>query len=298
MKRYLLRQLNPDERASLERDYFEDDEWFEELLAAEEDLIDAYVHDQLGPGEREAFERTYLSTPEGQDRIRLAQALNGAVARLEAGHATLSRSAPAGLARVRLGAGRRFLLPAAAVCVVSVGVWAALQMVSSREAFNEVRVAGEALRRDLDAARQEAVRERARADTYQDEIRRMQSRTNSQAAPQTSSVATLSLAPVTVRDVAGPDELVLPGVAAIVVLELAIDVQQKLESVRVVLASNGRAVAHVEMFDGLPTLPGVIVVPLPSSTFVPGVTYTASVETPAVGPTRKTLHTYEFRATR
>jgi len=67
------------ERAQLESEYFEDEVAFQEILTAEDDLIDAYVRGELGEEERRRFEDSFASSSRGRDRVRFARALTGAI---------------------------------------------------------------------------------------------------------------------------------------------------------------------------------------------------------------------------
>ena len=75
MLRYLLGQLPPDARDSLEERYLADTDLFEELVASENDLIDSYVRGQLSGPSRLQFESRYLATPELRERVKLARTL-------------------------------------------------------------------------------------------------------------------------------------------------------------------------------------------------------------------------------
>ena len=73
--RYILGQLPPEERARLEEEYFANSELFEELVAAENDLIDAYVAGRLHGNDLAQFESHFLNTPEHQERVAFARTL-------------------------------------------------------------------------------------------------------------------------------------------------------------------------------------------------------------------------------
>ena len=75
IQRYLLGQVSAEERAELENQYFGDDDLFEELVAAESDMIDAYVSGKLGSAERKQFESYILSTPDRLERVEFAKSL-------------------------------------------------------------------------------------------------------------------------------------------------------------------------------------------------------------------------------
>src|SRR5215471_17152465 len=89
MTRYLLGDLPENEQMAVEQEYFADPEKFEEVWAAESDLVDHYVRGRLPRGERELFERNYLQSPKHRDRVTLARKL------LEAADRQAAESGPA-----------------------------------------------------------------------------------------------------------------------------------------------------------------------------------------------------------
>lgn len=78
--RYLLGDASDEEKIRLEEEFFGDDTFFEQLLAVEDDLIDAYVQGELSASDRERFERSFLTTPRRRERVEFARALRGFVA--------------------------------------------------------------------------------------------------------------------------------------------------------------------------------------------------------------------------
>jgi len=72
---YLLGELPEEEKRKLEEEYSIDDNLYEELQAAERDLIDSYVGRELSARERELFENYFLSSPARRQRLRFATAL-------------------------------------------------------------------------------------------------------------------------------------------------------------------------------------------------------------------------------
>ena len=75
MTRYLLGQVSPQEQDDIEKRYFYDDQVFEDVVAAENEMIDSYVHGRLGATEKNQFETHFLSTPERRERLSFAQSL-------------------------------------------------------------------------------------------------------------------------------------------------------------------------------------------------------------------------------
>src|ERR1700682_3521685 len=76
IRRYLLGELSGGDSEKIEQELLANDDVFEEILIVEEELADEYVAGKLGPEERAGFERHFLATPERQQNLRFAQALN------------------------------------------------------------------------------------------------------------------------------------------------------------------------------------------------------------------------------
>src|SRR5215813_12018358 len=77
--RYLLGELSEQERERVIDGYLADDEFFEQMLSVEEDLIGDYARDQLPRAQRERFEERYLATPQGLHRVKRAKAFVNAI---------------------------------------------------------------------------------------------------------------------------------------------------------------------------------------------------------------------------
>jgi hypothetical protein len=74
---YLLGQLTDEEkRQEIEQRLLSDQEFFEELEVAEEELIDDYLAGQLTEDERGRFEQYFHANPERRQKLRFARSLN------------------------------------------------------------------------------------------------------------------------------------------------------------------------------------------------------------------------------
>src|SRR5437867_10331412 len=73
---YLLGELSEAERAELEDLYLVDQDFFDRLLAAEDDLIDDYAQRRLSKKESRLFEENFLTSPERRERVHAARALS------------------------------------------------------------------------------------------------------------------------------------------------------------------------------------------------------------------------------
>lgn len=77
--RYLLGEASEQEQIRIEEEYFAVDDTFQLMLAAEDDLIDAYVSGELSPHERKLFEARFLTTPRRRQQIEFAGCLKRSI---------------------------------------------------------------------------------------------------------------------------------------------------------------------------------------------------------------------------
>jgi CHAT domain-containing protein/tetratricopeptide (TPR) repeat protein len=82
--RYLLGDLSEDESQRIEEKYFADSDLYDQLRAAERDLIDRYARGELSGADRQRFEDRFLNTPGRRDRVEFGVALNRYVSKLAA----------------------------------------------------------------------------------------------------------------------------------------------------------------------------------------------------------------------
>ena len=79
LRSYLLGDMPDAEREALEREYFANPLLFEQLVEAENELVDAYARGLLQPETRVLFERHYLAHPSRRERAGFAGALAAAL---------------------------------------------------------------------------------------------------------------------------------------------------------------------------------------------------------------------------
>jgi hypothetical protein len=75
IRRYLLGDLSEQEREQVEQRLMSDDDLYQQLLVAEDELIDEYVSDELPEQERAKFSRHFLSVPELRQDVKFAASL-------------------------------------------------------------------------------------------------------------------------------------------------------------------------------------------------------------------------------
>jgi hypothetical protein len=117
--RYLLDEASEDERAAVERELLADDDRYQELEAAEDELRHDYLRGALSPAQRARFEARFLATPAGRGELERARDVLAAVDRA---------AAP----RPRASAPATRWLAAAAVLSVCVAGWSALEARRAR----------------------------------------------------------------------------------------------------------------------------------------------------------------------
>jgi tetratricopeptide (TPR) repeat protein len=120
---YLLGELSDDAQKGVEERLLTDNEYYDLLLATEDDLIDAYLGGAIVGRERERFEAHFLPHPERREKLRFAAAFRDYVS-------TSAAESPREEADIRALPGRRKLqasfpvvwLAAAAVIIIAVGL--------------------------------------------------------------------------------------------------------------------------------------------------------------------------------
>lgn len=75
LRRYLLGYLTPEEQMQVEERLFLENDYFQRLQGAEEELIDDYVAAELSANEKERFREVFLLKPERYEALRIATAL-------------------------------------------------------------------------------------------------------------------------------------------------------------------------------------------------------------------------------
>jgi hypothetical protein len=74
LRRYLLGDIEPQERGAIEERLLRDRRYFNELLRLEEALTDEYARGEMGPAQREQFELYFLNGPERLENLQFSEA--------------------------------------------------------------------------------------------------------------------------------------------------------------------------------------------------------------------------------
>lgn len=75
LTRYLLGEFSEVDRADIEDRYLSEADFFDELLVAEDELIDDYVRGGLSRKDQELFEQNFMCTAARQERVKSSRAL-------------------------------------------------------------------------------------------------------------------------------------------------------------------------------------------------------------------------------
>ena len=166
LTRYLLGTLSESEREGIESEYLSDEDAFEQILIAEDELVDAYARDELSAKERKQFEEKFLNSPSGQERVlfarTLAEAVSGARPVNAPAIAAKSRS-PGFVATLWAGLTRWRLAGVAVAVALIVGfLWLLADRASMRRQLQALHAQNERLSQKSEELQRSADAERVR----------------------------------------------------------------------------------------------------------------------------------------
>ena len=225
MTRYLLGELSESEQSVLEKEYFTDPQFFDQMLKIENELVDDYVRGRLSKEVRERFEQSYMAHPERRERVKFAAALAGKLAHIE----EVAPVGPSIWQRLRLAFfGQKPTLRFAFALVLLLVMVASVWILVERQRKHErelAQAAQEAKRREREA--QQIANERGPADNGQGDTDRTAQPTPLPTASPTRSAppfVSLALAAGGVRggDSSSTPTLVVPQGTARVLLQLSL----------------------------------------------------------------------------
>ena len=81
IREYLLGKSTSEDSALIEERFLADDEFYQQLLVVEDELVDQYLADLLSDAEREPFENYFLASPERREKLRFTRNLKRYVSR-------------------------------------------------------------------------------------------------------------------------------------------------------------------------------------------------------------------------
>lgn len=87
IREYLLGRSSSEDSALVEEQLLADEEFYQQLLIVEDELVDQYLAGSLPDPEREPFENYFLVAPERREKLRFTRNLKKYVSRAEANRA-------------------------------------------------------------------------------------------------------------------------------------------------------------------------------------------------------------------
>jgi hypothetical protein len=162
-----------DERERVEAEYFEDDDAFEEMLTAEDDLIDAYARGELVGEERRGFEKCFLTSVTGRDRVQFARAFDDVLA-----HEPLEAASPS-TSLVGFGGVFRIAAIAGVIVVIAVLSWLVIDRRRMSSELRELRAESAELRKRTDELQRTAPPEPMRQSNVTDQAKQQRDRKTS-----------------------------------------------------------------------------------------------------------------------
>ena len=263
LTRFLLGESTERERAEVEDRLLSDEEFYERTIAAEDDLMDAYVRGELAASECERFEKAFLSSAPRRERLEFARGLAESATRLHAAGSAGPRSAPEESSHLKgfLAAlfpsrpALSYALAAAAIVVVAIGVWLAFERTRARVEPQQARTEGvtpqQAEQRPLqdDGSNVPSQQQQGAQDgTLPQEAgnvppaRTPEREPKPQAPPTRNVFAAITLAPGALRDGSAAGSLVIPRGATHVRLRLELEGNDYQSYEAVVSTPEGRRV--------------------------------------------------------
>ncbi len=252
--KYLLGELSAEERTALAEGYFADDDWFDELLDVENELLDQYARGALNENDREAF-RLYLERlPEGQQKEATAKALTQFTDEEQArAQQILNDYVPASVSwwQTLLQSISKPQAGLQSIVAISLVVLA-IGLLFLFFQFRQLRNDREQLRAQIVSLKREkeSLEQNAQADAHSEHIRLLEEQLKlEQEANEAQAQQLASLQPTTpviaswmltsaVRSASSPDQVTLPQRAKFVSITMPIDSGEQFSSYRAIIQTT------------------------------------------------------------
>ena len=244
LRKYLLGELPEPDRSQLADQYFVDENFFDELLDVENELLDQYVCGQLRPDEGKNF-RDYLTRlPDGYTKLATAYALNEARNQIRSTSlATISEDAqtPAVAAPVLLSRweifraflfGRGHLPQYVAVAILIAALCGlAFLIISSRREVKQLRAEQTQTEQDRSNAQQQARVPQENEATIQEQKNQQNNRKSHALAVHVFSPA--------LRSTGTPDSITISDATKSVLLVMPIPEDEQITTYDAMLRTTG-----------------------------------------------------------
>jgi hypothetical protein len=231
--RYLRGELSAEEEEALERRYFADDELFEEMVASDIDLMDAYSQEELTPEEKHRYEQLTSSSGRRSGRIEFSRALQrlpespgaGGLAPVPADRRPAEGRLAGGPAVSRFP---QWWAAAAVLVAVAAGTWLAISSLKLENIRSEGEAERAGLRRRIQQLESQVADQRTRIEQLSRDLeaqRRQTPQTTPEPVRQASARKRVSFELIAgvLRDPTEATELVIPKDAETVLLRLGLE---------------------------------------------------------------------------
>ncbi len=306
LKAYLLGVLSEDIRDKVEERLMTDDGCYQEIVLAEDELIDEYLEESLTGDERARFEEHFLSTIERQQKLRFAKALHEYV------RETALQAAPAEVqSRPRLAPLRRFvglfgppgkalvhaLAAAAILAMVLVPIYSG-RMTGLQAQLDAIEAQQHQTRRENDTLSTQVEASRLRIQELEDAKRKVSSPEPAPTPPPVPTTIALTLTSgLRTRGAGSIARLNIPSTAALVELRLDLG-SDDYPGYRAVLSTEGEEIMTRSGLKAQSTRDSILVVwRLPPDVFVPA-DYEITLLGLSEGADPEAVATFVFRVSR
>lgn len=284
--RYLLGGASKAERERIEAELFADEDAFQEMLAAEDDLIDDYARGELSADERKQFEKRFLTSSEGRARVQFARSFAAASGPRPISPAAAGPSTDSSPGFFALIFGRPGVLQAALATIAVAAIvgfsWLLVERSRVNRELNELRAERTTLNQKVQELQQTADAERLRSEETMAQLNDLRQRlgtespqpskdapqfetprqpgvepgnketlaNNRRNSPPAQDSVTFDLDPGSVRSGSG-ETLSVPAGATHIQLRIALDVGSPEQKYRAVIESpEGRKIWNSNLFSG------------------------------------------------
>jgi len=248
--RFLLGDLPESNRLDLEERLFQDDGFYEQVLAIQEELADDYAQDKLPPSRRVQFEKYFLASPRRRARVEFAvafsRALTGPAPR------PIAATPPASWRESLLAFIRPRLAVAASAAALAALIGASWLVVENRRLSGGIEQA----REERDSSIQQSRTEEAEAQRRMQELEReigslraqggeletkiqqkqrefealQRARSLGRVAPASGELAAFILPPGLTRGTDEPERLIISAAARSIQLQLDLEREEDYQS--------------------------------------------------------------------
>ena len=225
--RYLLGDLDEEEQEKVEQRYISDPSFYEHVLVVEDDLIDSYAEGALSKNQRASFESHFMRSPERQKRVGFAEAWMTYVSnRSSATSAPASKEKKPILEFLRPAAWPLALRVAAAVLLLIVGSWLAVDVLRLRSQIQQAELQRAALQKEKEELERQIDDERNRSLELTAQLDQQLTRKPDQPNQISHDIISFFLTPGLVRGAGDAKRNIIPNDAKQVHLELGFNDDQ------------------------------------------------------------------------